>query len=335
MRILIIKMSSLGDVIHTIPMVGVLKKNLPNAQIDWVVNEEYSCLLKGNPNINEVIPFKRRDWLNLIGFIKNRREIKKFAMKLKSKRYDVVLDVQGLFKSALVVMMAHGKKNIGFSNAREFASFWYNEKVEGDYTKHAVERYLQLLEPLNLKWTREELEFFIPSTQRDRESLKEKLGDLYYKNFVVFCPFTRWDTKRWEEENFYELERLLNQKGIDVVWIGARNEFLKKDVKNNFIGKFTLLELYELMKLSKFVITCDSGAMHIASSAGANIFALFGPTSHIRTGPYNLRGKNFIIRKEDLYCSPCFEKECKRKDKFCLEISPKEVFDRIANSGLI
>lgn len=328
-------MSSLGDVIHTIPIPGILRKKIPSAKIDWVVNEEYVCLLKGNPNIDEVLPFKRRDWLSVFGFIKNRKELKKFAMYLKNKHYDLVFDFQGLFKSALVVMMAHGKRNIGFSNAREFASLWYDEKVEGDYNKHAVERYLQLLERIDIRWTKDDLEFLIPTNEEVLNSVKQKLKDLNVKTFAVFCPFTRWDTKKWDEENFYRLEELLNSKGIDVVWVGAKSECLKRDVKNSLIGKLTLLELYELMKLSKFVVTCDSGAMHIAASANANIFALFGPTSHIRTGPYNLKGKNYILKKENLVCSPCFSKECKRKDKFCLNIKPEEVFSKINDSGLI
>lgn len=328
-------MSSLGDVIHTIPIPGILKKNIPSAKIDWVVNEEYVCLLEGNPNIDEVLPFRRKHWLSLFGFIRNRKELKNFAMYLKNKHYDIVFDFQGLFKSALVVMMAHGKKNIGFSNAREFASLWYDEKVEGDYNKHAVERYLQLLEKIGIKWTKDDLEFFIPTNEEVLNSVKQKLQELNVKTFAVFCPFTRWETKKWDEENFHKLEELLNKKGLDVVWVGAKNEFLKKTVKNNLIGKLTLIELYELMKLSKFVVTCDSGAMHVAASANANIFALFGPTSNVRTGPYNLKGKNCIIRKENLSCSPCFSRECKRKNKICLDINPEEVFNKITDCGLV
>lgn len=328
-------MSSLGDIIHTIPIAGILKKKLINAQIDWVVNDEYTCLLNGNPNINKVLAFKRKQWLSIIGFFRNRREIKKFAMELKNQNYDIVFDFQGLFKSALVVMMAHGKKNIGFSNAREFASFWYDEKVKGDYNRHAVERYLQLLEVINISCTKEDLDFFIPSTKKDLDSVTNKLKELNVKDFAIFCPFTRWKTKKWNEDNFYKLEELLNEKGLQVVWVGAKDESLKKPVKNNLIGKLNLLELYELMKLSRFVVTCDSGAMHIAACANANIFALFGPTSYIRTGPYNLKGRNYIINKENLDCSPCFSKECKKKSNICLDISPKEVFDKIVSSGLI
>ncbi len=328
-------MSSLGDVIHAIPFVGILKKNLPDAKIDWVVNDEYACLLKDNPNIDEIFPFDRKRWLNIFGFFSKRREIRSFSMTLKKRNYDLVFDLQGLFKSALVVMMAHGKKNVGFSNAREFASFWYNFKVRGDYNRHAVERYLQLLEVINISWSKEDIDFFIPSTKKNKDTVLEKLRELNVQDFAIFCPFTRWETKRWDEKNFFKLEELLNNKGLEVVWVGSKDEALNKPVKNNMIGKLSLLELYELMKLSKFVVTCDSGAMHIAAAANANIFAFFGPTSDIRTGPYNLRGKNFIISKEKLECRPCFDKYCKRKDKKCLDISAKEVFDKIIDSGLL
>jgi heptosyltransferase-1 len=328
-------MSSLGDVIHTLPLLKILKKNMPQADIDWVVNEEYVLLLKGNPYLNEVIPFKRKEWLSLAGFFKKRKEIKKFAKYLKEKQYDIVIDVQGLFKSAIVVMMAHGKRTIGFSNAREFASLWYDDKVEGDFKRHAVERYLQFAEKLGISWSKVDISFDIPTNDGVRKSLADKLNNLINQDFAIFCPFTRWETKRWDEENFYELEKLLNKENIEVVWVGAKGEYLKREVKHNLIGKINILELYELMKLGKFVVTCDSGAMHISASAGANIFALFGPTSPERTGPYNLKGKNVIIRKEQVQCGPCFDKTCKRKDKFCLNITPEEVLQIIKNSGLI
>lgn len=328
-------MSSLGDVIHTLPLVRVLKKYIKSAEIDWVVNEEYTILLNGNPDINEIIPFRRRDWLSFFGFFKHRKEIKNFATHLKKKHYDVVIDVQGLFKSAIVVAMASGKRTLGFENAREFSNFLYDEKIKGDYSKHAVERYLQFAESLGIKWNKEDLFFHIPSKDIDRENLKKKLNSLSDKNIVVFCPFTRWETKVWDEENFHKLEELLESLDLEIVWIGSKNEKLKKDVKNNFIGVFNLLELYELMKISRFVVTCDSGAMHLASCANANIFALFGPTSDIRTGPYNLKGKNYIIKKSNLECAPCFDKACKRNDKACMSFSAEEVFDIIKASGLV
>lgn len=328
-------MSSLGDVIHTLPLVSILKRGLPNSTIDWVVNEEYTILLEGNPYISEVIPFKRKDWLSWKGFFKNIIEIKRFAMNLKRKHYDLVIDVQGLFKSALVVAMASGKKTIGFSNAREFASFFYDVKIYGNYNLHAVERYLQIAEMLNLSWEKKDLEFNVPSKEDDKKRLLEKLGNLKDRKLVVFSPFSRWQTKLWDEKKFQELEELLKKENYEVVWVGSPEEKLSIKVKNNFVGKLDLLELYELMKLSSFVITCDSGAMHIASAADANIFAFFGPTSPKRTGPYTIKGKSFIIKKDGVECAPCFSKTCKYSTKECLNIEPQEIFNIIKKSGII
>jgi heptosyltransferase-1 len=330
MKILIVKMSSLGDVVHAIPLAKVLKNGISGCTIDWVVNEEYAELLKGNPHIDEVIPFKRKEWLTLTGFFKNIKEVKNFAMYLKKKHYDLVIDVQGLFKSALVVLMAAGKRDMGHSNAREFSPVFYHEKVYGDPGLHAVERYLLFADKLGIKWQREELEFFIPFEKEDIaivDSLLQK-ASLTEKNFAVFCPFSRWETKMWDERNFHALGKMLNNKGIGVVWTGEKGERLNREAKNNFIGKLSIKQLYCLMKKSKFVVTCDSGAMHIAGAADANIFALFGPTSPEKTGPYTIKGRAVVIKKDGVSCAPCFGRECDKQNA-CLEIKPEEVLQKI------
>lgn len=330
MKILIIKMSSLGDVVHTLPLVELIKKGMPDAEIDWVVNEEYTGLLKGNPNISDVLPFKRKEWLNMHGFFRNILAVKKFAMGLKKKHYDLVIDVQGLFKSALVVLMASGKKVIGFADAREFASSFYDVKVAGDPGLHAVERYLLLAKQLNISWQRSELGFYVPVSTADIAAVNTLLAEhsLEGKRLAIFCPFSRWGTKMWEEKNFHELEALINQKGLEIVWTGAENEKPGKSVDHDFTGRLTINQLYYLMKKADFVVTCDSGAMHVAAAADAHIFALFGPTSDEKTGPYVINGRAVVIRREDISCAPCFSRDCPRQ-KACMDIKPEEVFKKI------
>lgn len=327
MKILIVKMSSLGDVIHTIPFVRVLKKNFPNAQIDWVVNEAYETLLKGNPDISEVITFKRKKWLSFIGFFKNLSEIKKFSNYLKSKKYDYVIDLQGLFKSILIVLMANGKKVVGFSNPREPVSPFYDEKVEGDYNNHAILRYLSLLKPLGVDWHEEDIDFYIPLTDKDIDSVNNFLNELGIKDnkYIVFAPFSRWKTKMWEQDSFKRLAEIFESKGLPVVFTGDKNEKLSFSPKRSLVGRLTINQLYYLMKNSLFVLTCDSGAMHIASASGTKIFAIFGPTSSDRTGPFSLKIPATIIKKEGIECAPCFKKEC-QKSMECMDISVEEVY---------
>ncbi|MCX7991531.1 MAG: glycosyltransferase family 9 protein [Proteobacteria bacterium] len=326
MKILIVKMSSLGDVVHTIPFVRVLKKYIPYADIDWVVNENYENLLKGNPDISEVISFKRRKWLNPFGFFINLSELKKFSRYLKSKKYDYVIDLQGLFKSVLIVFMAGGKKNIGFSNPREPVSSFYDEKIEGDYSKHAVLRYLDLLKPLNINWQKEDIEFYIPLKEGDIDYVNQSLESMGVigKKYVVFAPFSRWKTKMWNEKNFKILADMLENRNLPVIFVGDKNESLSYEPKKSLIGRLSVNQLYYLMKGAEFVLTCDSGAMHIASASGTKIFAIFGPTSGERTGPFSLKKGATIIRKEGVECAPCFKREC-NKSMECMDITAEEV----------
>lgn len=326
-------MSSLGDVVHAIPLVDVLKKGIPDCEIDWVVNEEYAGMLTGNPNISEALPFKRKEWLSLGGFFKNIAAVKNFSMNLKRKHYDLVIDVQGLFKSALVALMASGKRVMGFSNARELAHTCYNIKVAGETGLHAVEHYLLFAKQLGIAWQKSELKFFMPVSPEDGAAVDALLTEhsLAGKRFAVFCPFSRWETKMWDEKHFHALEAMLNEKGVEAVWTGGKNERLCREVKHNFIGRLSVNQLYCLMKKSFFVVTCDSGAMHIAAAADADIFALFGPTSPERTGPYTIKGRAVVIRKDDLPCAPCFSRQCNKR-KVCLDITPEEVFRKIEES---
>lgn len=330
MKVLIIKMSSLGDVIHTLPLVKILKGHLEeNITIDWVINSEYLTLIVNNGIVRNAIPFKRKDWLSLKGFLSTFKEIKDFSNRLKSEHYDVILDVQGLLKSALVVAMAGGRHNVGFSDAREGATFFYHTKLEVKETMHAVEKNLLFLDFFNIQWSKDEIGFPIPLTAEDINFVEEELKNLSITgDFAIFCPFSRWDTKMWQEENFHQLSDMLKAHGITVLWTGSKTEHLKKSVDFDLTGKLTINQLYYLMKKSRFVVTCDSGAMHLATASGTDIVAIFGPTSPLKTGPYNVKNKTVIIRRDDLTCAPCFGKTCD-KGNICLDISPEDVFKNI------
>lgn len=324
-------MSSLGDIIHTIPFVNILHNKLSDkAQIDWVVNNEYLSLIKNNGIIRNAIGFDRKQWLSPIGFIKTFKEIKNFSNMLKSERYDLVLDLQGLLKSALVATIAAGKKTIGFSDAREGATIFYDIKINAPSDIHALEKNLFFLDYFNLKWQIDEIDFPIYVSDDDASYINKQLEtfNIADKKFAVFCPFSRWQTKMWDENNFHMLENLLVANGINIIWTGSKNEKLTKDVSYNLIGKLSLNQLYYLFKKCLFVVTCDSGAMHLASAAGSNVFTIFGPTSPKKTGPYNVKGSSVIIRKDGLSCSPCFKRHCDIGN-VCLDISANEVFKKI------
>lgn len=336
MKLLIVKMSSLGDVIHTIPLAKILKERFKEEiTIDWVVNKEYVSLISNNGIVRNAIPFDRKEWVSFSGFFKTFSEIKAFSQQLKKEHYDVVFDVQGLLKSALVTSMASGRISVGFSDAREGATFFYNKKIMVKDVMHAVEKNLLFLYFFKIGWDKQDVDFPIYVSEEDKAYVDSLLnGYEIRKDYAVFCPFSRWNTKMWEEQRFHKLAEMINSLGIDVVWTGSKNEKLVYQTKNDFTGKLSLNQLYYLFKKSRFVVTCDSGAMHLATAAKANILAIFGPTSPLKTGPYSVSNKAVVVQRDDISCVPCFRKSCDKKN-ICLDIAPEKVFKIIKEQILI
>lgn len=333
MKALIIKLSSIGDVAQTLPALYSLRKGLgAKAEIDWLVEEPASALLKGNPLIDNVITVTRRGWTkDLKGNIKA-------AGFLASRRYDMVLDFQGLLKSGIWVLFSRCKRRIGFSNYREKSHVFLNEKLPPyDPERHAVDRYLDLARyaggsagpaVFKLNVTKEDTARVLKVLAGNGLSNPEKAG------FFVVAARARWATKAWDDALFAEAAKgVIKRRGLKAVLIGGPDdraglEALKSKIGEgaiNLAGRLNLKELGALMKLSAFALSVDSGPMHIASAAGAKVIALFGPTAPWRTGPY---GKGHIVIRTGIACSPCFKRQC--SDPKCMkELTPKEVIEAV------
>lgn len=332
MKVLIIKLSSIGDVAHTLPALSALRKGLDKgggkAQIDWLVEEAASTILSGNPLIDNIIVVKR-------GWRKNYSANMKTARMLASNDYDMVLDFQGLLKSGIWVFLSRGKRKIGFSNAREFSHLFLNEKLPPyDVEKHAIERYLELAKYAG--GDAKGIEFLLPVDKAARETatgLLKKNG-LKADGYFVLIVRARWKTKLWSDEKFIELARkVVDKTGLKAVLAGGREdreglEAIKNKIGKNAVnlaGSTDLKTLAEILRASSFVVTVDSGPMHIAAAAGAKVVALFGPTAPWRTGPY---GEGHVIVRKGLKCSPCFRKTC--SDLKCMdEITVEEVLEAV------
>ena len=323
MKILIIKLSSIGDVVHTLPALKALREGFlergERVSIDWLVEEEASGIIKDNPFIDEVIVVKNRGWF------RNTGENLKKAGRLRSKGYDIVIDFQGLLKSGIWVLFSGGRKRVGFSNARELSHLFLNEKLPPyDPDRHAVDRYMDLAR--HVSGYSGGVSFPVSVGQGPREAaagyLKE--GGLAPGDpFFVVVPGARWATKLWSDEKFSRFIALAKARfGLGAVLVGGpsekeRLEKIRSDSGEgalNLAGRTSLKELYVLMSMSRFVLTVDSGPMHVAAAAGARVVALFGPTAPWRTGPY---GKGHVIVRKGLECSPCFLKSC--KDPRCMK----------------
>lgn len=336
MRILIIKLSSIGDVIHTLPSLYSLRKAFEKkgvrARIDWLVEEAASGVIIGHPLIDDVIIAKR-------GWRKNLRQNLALSGRIAARRYDLVLDFQGLLKSGVWVFLSKGKRKIGFRNAREMSRLFYNEKLPAyDPDRHAVDRYLDLARhAAGIKDGGPPVAFTLNTGKDDRKRAARVLkssGLPEGAQFFVMVTRARWSTKLWRDEKFIELgKKLVESAGLYAVLAGSPGDKLALDsIKKgigekcvNLAGQTGLKELAEMFRLSKFVVTLDSGPMHLAAAAGARVVALFGPTAPWRTGPY---GKGHTIIRKGLECSPCFKRKC--KDPKCMaDITVEEVLSAV------
>lgn len=318
MNILIIKLSAIGDVIHTLPSLAALRKLYPGAHITWAIEEASSDIIIDHPDIDCVIVSRRKQWTDDLkqGRINAPlREMRSFIKAVRARPYDLVIDFHGLLKSAAVVLISSGRRKLGYDSMQELSCLFLNEKIPEDMTKHAVDRYLDFLRHLGAEVR--EPEFLIPIRKENRnriERLLQKNGIDKNERFVTVNPVALWKTKLWEDEKFARLcDRITGDLHISVILTGssgeepARIQSLMKTSAVNLGGKTTLRDLAYLYQLSSLLITTDSGPMHLAAAVGTPVVALFGPTDPNRTGPC---GKGHRIIRKDLPCSPCFLKKC-------------------------
>ena len=334
MNILIVKLSAIGDVIHTLPSLAALRRLYPDAHITWVVEEAAADLIKNHPYLDAVLISRRKSWSKDFRngqFKQPLQEISSFIKNLRQRHYDLVIDFHGLFKSSIIVFLSGGKRKLGYDSLQELSGLFLNEKIPEDMNKHAVDRYLDFPRYLGAKIDR--AQFILPSDKEAEEKVQILLRkyNLEDKKFIAINPVALWETKLWSNEKFAHLADLINDKlQMKVVFTGSEKEPIEKITSLmttesiNLGGQTSLLELACLYKKARMVISTDSGPMHLAAAVGTPVIALFGPTDPARTGPY---GAGHTIIRTELPCSPCFLKKCSTKK--CMEdISTRAGFCR-------
>ncbi len=338
-NILIIKLSAIGDVVHSLPFLEVLRDRFPFSRIDWVVEEDASGIVEGHYDIDQVIIFPRKSWLkrftNKGEHIKVGKEAAKLFKELKRRKYDIVIDLQGLFKSGILAFLARGKRKIALNGGREGSLIFVRERVAiPDPDMHALERYLciaRYLGATNLAWNGQ-----IPIYNTDERYVNYLLGKIGNKNpLVAVNPMAKWESKLWELDRFASLADKIKEKlGAEIIFTGSKSDKRAIDkilsgMKTkalNFCGKTTIKELAYLYQKCAIVISTDTGPMHVAAAmVSPVVVALFGPTSPFKTGPYGVKHK---VIKAGIECSPCFKKKC--DDMSCMKkITVDMVFDRV------
>lgn len=325
-KILIVKPSSLGDVVHSLPFLNSIRSCFPKAEIHWVIANGLDGLLEGHPMIDDLIIINKDKWKKISRLGETAGEVRSLFRRLKEARYDMVVDLQGLLRSGLITISTGAPLRIGFAEAREGSTLFYNRKVATSRDMHAVERYLKISDELGCD--SKEPVFPFPLTKKGLEGIRELKASL--NDYIVLVPGARWDTKVWPAESFGRLASMLPLRSVVVgsgkdVPAADRIVGMAGGKALSLAGRTSLVELVEIMRGARLVISNDSGPMHIAAALKVPVAALFGPTSPERTGPY---GKGHVIIKSERSCAPCFRKKC--DNLRCMEeISPEKVFEKI------
>lgn len=338
MNILIIKLSAIGDVVHTLPSLAAIRKRYPAAHITWVIEEDASDIIAGHPCLDRILVSRRKHWIRNLRKLRDARktigEIHSFVMSLRDRKYDLVVDFHGLFKSAVLVLLSRGGRKVGYDSMQELSGLFLNEKVYEDMAKHAVDRYLDIARHLDAPVQTPEFHIHIEEENRKRVTqLLAEGGINRGDRFVAINPVALWDTKMWEDQKFAELcDRIVGELKKVVVFTGGRNDETVRHIRSfmhypsvDLTGRTTLRDLACLYGRAALVVTTDSGPMHVAAAVGTPTVALFGPTDPARTGPY---GVAHTVIRAGLPCSPCFLKTCETR-RCMREIFVESVFQAV------
>lgn len=339
-RILLIKPSAIGDVVHALPVLNLLRRRWSAAHISWLVTPACAGLLEGHPQIDKLIYFDRKRFGTSWKSWSAARDMTRFGRSLGRESFDLVIDLQGLFRSGWLTWQTHAPLRVGSTSAREFSGVFCTHLAPiHTSNQHAIDRYLTVAEFLGLGRT--PVEFIFPTDDHDRQAVEQLLPP--GNPFAVLLPATNWPTKRWPIENFAALiEPLRERFGLESVVAGGSDAAeLAPQLPGaiNLAGKTTLRQLVALLERADLVIANDTGPMHIASALGRPLVAMFGPTSPVLTGPY--QRLDSVIRF-NLSCSPCFSRTCSHRSclrwlgvRPVLDLAEEQMKKRLGKSSIL
>ncbi|WP_312737257.1 lipopolysaccharide heptosyltransferase RfaC [Atlantibacter hermannii] len=316
MRVLIVKTSSMGDVLHTLPALTDAQLNIPGIRFDWVVEEGFAQIPSWHPAVDRVIPVAIRRWRKAWFSAPIKAERHAFREAVRAREYDAVIDAQGLVKSAaLVTRLAHGiKHGMDWQTAREpLASLFYQRRHTIARQQHAVERTRELF-ALSLGYSK-------PTTQGDYAIAPHFLNNLNANPvpYAVFLHATTRDDKHWPEANWRELIALLSQTGlrIKLPWGAPHEQERAKRLAESFdyvdvLPRMSLEEIARVLAGAQFVVSVDTGLSHLTAALDRPNITLYGPTDPGLIGGY---GKNQV--------------ECRSVSKDLADLSASTVFEQL------
>ncbi len=341
-RILIVKLSSIGDVVHALPVLRTIRHNLPNSYIAWIVEDKAREILDGNKDIDRIITINTKRWRKVL----NRttiRELLNVINTLRKERFDTAIDLQGLIKSGVISYLSGAKTKIGFDsgNCREFLNIVFtNKKVSPEKEdSHVVDKNLSLLKPFGFKEIKRD--FFISPSPKDDKYINDFLlnNRINGKPIIAVNVGAGWKTKEWGIKNYAGLcDRIISKIGANVIltW-GPGEENILKGIMDLMANKpfaappTTLKQLVALLRRCELFIGGDTGPLHIAAALKIPTVAIYGPSDPLRNGPY---GDNHFIIHKKIECSGCYKRSCDIIE--CMKIiSVDDVFSAVSKAYIL
>jgi len=314
MRVLLVKTSSLGDVIHTLPALTDAARIIPGISFDWVVEENFAEIPAWHPRVKTVIPLSWRRWRKKLFSQPTIQQGRAFLQALRAEKYDMVLDAQGLVKSAMLTFFAKGQRcGLDWGSAREsLASLAYQKKCTVNFYQHAIIRMRSIFSHI--------FNYELPQTVPEYGLLRQQFMDpAVENNYLVFLHGTTWDTKLWPEEYWLSLACLAAQAGLKVklLWGNAleqeRAQRLAAQAENiTVLPRQDLKGSAKVLANARGVVAVDTGLAHLAAALDVPTVSLYGPTNPDYTGAL---GRSQICLPANFPCSPCLKRECTYQGK--------------------
>jgi len=324
--ILIVEVNWVGDVLFSTPAIRALRKKFQKSHIACMIVPSCKDVIEGNPNIDELIIYDEKgEHKGLLGKVR-------FITDLRKKNFDLAILFHRSFTRRLLTYMGGARERVGYSIKK--GKFLLTAPVKLPARPiHKVDHFLRIVEALGCEMTEKTCELFIGSEDvRYVDEELSKLGITGDDTIVVLNPGGNWPPKRWPPENFARLaDALIKDYGVKVIISGADKDlreafYIKEKMSEQpviFCGKTSLKQLAALMKKADFVISGDTGPMHIAVAMKSNVIALFGPTSPSLTGPSG-KGNYKVLQKKNVCETPCYQSSC--SDFKCMQsISVSEI----------
>lgn len=323
---LIIRLGSLGDVIHGIPAAAALRRQFPDARLDWVVDPKYVELLSLVEGLDRCIPFNPRDLVT-------RGQAWSVLGGLRAARYDAVIDLQGLLKSAVLARLAGGRRTIGFPkpHLRESqASLFYTETIDPGNARHVIEKGLRLVRAVGVTTTSINFPLRIPQTA----TATKVASQFGAGGYALINPGAAWPNKRWQPTRFGAVAAALQrERGLRslVMW-GPGEESLALAAARSSSGAAdvapatVITDIVSIAHGAKVMVSGDTGPLHIAGAVGTPLVALFGPTSAERNGPW---AKADVTLSQVANCSCVYERRCRKATPCIDDITVDAVADAV------